>query len=68
MDYFPPDKLIYERDEGAGQLDGVSPVEDERDVEKGDQTVGEDEFVDESDGEVGGDPPQQHEVHCAQNS
>ena len=45
-----------------------SDVEDDRDVKEGHDAVGEDELVDESDGEVGSDPPQQDEVDSAEDS
>ena len=46
----------------------ISNVEDDRNVKEGHDAVREDELVDESDGEVGGDPPQQDEVDSAQDS
>ena len=44
-----------------------SDVEDDRDVKEGHNAIGEDELVDDSEGEVDGDPPQQDEVDSAQD-
>ena len=50
-------------DECTGQSVDVANVDDDWDVEKRYGAVQEDEFVDESNREVSGDPPQQYEVH-----